>query len=245
LGPLPTKYSAACMAHGVEARPPWLRAAPIVVARWLAAVAAAGHCRDALAAAGDSSVVRGSVGDDAGSAIMLRKVSEEQVLLLDRLSRLQASLNGTLARAQSDLIAAGRSESDIASVARRVARAGDMSQTTAQLAVEANLTAQKVANETNVSLAEMAAAQNKSAEAKNQTASAEDMRTVAHQVEDNRRLLQRLGPRIKKLTLRLSGVEARLQKGNVSEVVEDAAKRAMSDVLRDLNRAAYQTLPSR
>lgn len=66
--------------------------------------------------------------------------------------------------------------------------------------------------------------------------------SVEAQVDDNLRLLGTLGPRIGKLALRLRGMEAKLQGGNVSEVVEDIAKQSLTDVFRDIGRTLVPSL---
>merc|ERR1719476_383490 len=65
---------------------------------------------------------------------------------------------------------------------------------------------------------------------------AEQLKSVDAQVQDNTRILHKIAPRMEAIQKRMRNIEALLQYGNMSEVVEDGAKQKMTEVLKDMGR---------
>mmetsp|Transcript_85467 Transcript_85467/g.217886 ORF Transcript_85467/g.217886 Transcript_85467/m.217886 type:complete len:256 (+) Transcript_85467:200-967(+) len=174
----------------------------------------------------------------------LRTVELGQAAILARLQMIDGVINRSLARVQSDLLLASKTNVGLDELSTRVEASKLMTQETILTAKLANTTL----NSTGKLTLDLKAAQNKTnASIAKVTASlgeVSDIATVIAQVQENSRMLDGISPRLKKIASRMSMVEARLQGGNVSEVVEEITKRSMTDVLRDMSRALYRTMPS-
>lgn len=207
------------------------------------AVGAEGQA-SSVAELSDTGFAGGASMSGSVTAAILRKVTEEQVILLSRLARLDQAVSATLARAMADKQTAAEADKALRDVKERTEKSKGYSEGTAKLVEQTAATQKKAAEETKASLTEISESFNTTDKALNESGKAAEVSTVKNQVDDNKRLLDRLGPRLIKLSQRLEEVEGVLQKGNISAVVNDASKVAMSDVLRDMNRGMYQLLNS-
>mmetsp|Transcript_170494 Transcript_170494/g.546834 ORF Transcript_170494/g.546834 Transcript_170494/m.546834 type:complete len:253 (-) Transcript_170494:81-839(-) len=174
----------------------------------------------------------------------LRTIELGQTAILERLQMIDGVINRTLARVRSDLLLATTMNVGLEELNTRVEASKLMAQETNLSAKLANASLNSTANLTEV----MRVAQNKTnasiAKVNATLAEVSDIAMMVAQVQENSRMLHDVSPRMKRIALRLSMVEARLQGGNVSEVVEDITKRSMTDVLQDMNRALYRIMPS-
>jgi len=180
---------------------------------------------------------------DALQEEVLKRVAQEQVSLLNRLSQLDGELRHMLETAKVDLHLASESDTALTNITERTDAATLESKETVDRINATNMTQQEINKRTVKTEVIEAAMRAQIADALDKEAQAASAASVMQQVDENRRTLQRLGPRLLKLNSRLNSIEARLQHNNISEVVEDASKRAMMDVLRDMNRGLYRQLP--
>mmetsp|Transcript_3199 Transcript_3199/g.7675 ORF Transcript_3199/g.7675 Transcript_3199/m.7675 type:complete len:297 (-) Transcript_3199:43-933(-) len=185
----------------------------------------------------------GKSADDTLQEQVLLRMSQEQVSLLSRLSQLDGELSRLLEAAKSDLVLANESDTVLTNITDRTEAATLETQETSTIINATNSSQQEVYKQTELTAHAEASMKAQVMNAMANEAEASSASSVEQQVDDNRRILERVGPRLTKIKRRLVAIEARLQHNNISEVVEDATKRAMSDVFRDMNRGLYRQLP--
>mmetsp|Transcript_91141 Transcript_91141/g.262870 ORF Transcript_91141/g.262870 Transcript_91141/m.262870 type:complete len:252 (+) Transcript_91141:109-864(+) len=189
-------------------------------------------------------IVEGAASSGPLTADILRKVSEEQVMLLNRLARLDQAVSATLARSTADMATAVAANKALLNVKEKTAQAKVYAEGASELVKETRTKQNSDSKAGEEAWKELKEASKATDAAIKENAKALEISAVSHQIDDNKLLLKRLGPRITALATRLTSVELVLQKGNISAVVNDASKVAMSDVLRDMNRGMYQLLRS-
>mmetsp|Transcript_54668 Transcript_54668/g.116813 ORF Transcript_54668/g.116813 Transcript_54668/m.116813 type:complete len:280 (+) Transcript_54668:222-1061(+) len=172
----------------------------------------------------------------------LHSIQAAQGVLLSRLQRIDELVNSSLDRIELDLRSANATKEAV----EHLEEDSDYAKTSVQETLSLINNTNETLNDTQFLISNITAeedAVNKSVIEGNETLfEVQGLGDFDDQVKENTRLLNNVKPRLEAVDASLNTVEIRLQQGNISEVVRDISKRAMSDVFRDMGRALRNTI---
>lgn len=179
----------------------------------------------------------------ATEPMFLKRVSQEQAILLEHLSWMNKELDAATARLDIDMKWAASTKDALDHSNQRIEEARVRSEKTEEALMHSNASRRKVVTELNESDATLTNISNYAANAKDFIDEADVLEDISARADDDHRLLQGVAPAVTKLQHRMNSVEAYLGYGNLRQVTQDATKRALTDVMQDLMRSTYQLLP--